>query len=154
MISRVSNDGQTDKTSPTSSEQPTVTKSHKSTNSSESKTQLTANKSSTKRKLQSEGKNSEKKKAKIQSSEMSTTFEYDGIGSYESEVIVNKEDKILSNCIICTYKLFKLIYCTVPSWKVFSPSPSSQNSKAKSEVKSEVLFHRINSCNMILSSGH
>ena len=96
MVSRVPNESQTDKTSPSSSEQP---KSLKSLNSPESKAQLTTNKS-TKRKLHGEGKNSEKKKAKLQSSELRTTLEYDGIGSCDSEVAsVNKEEKILSNCI-------------------------------------------------------
>ena len=100
--SRVSNDSQTDKTSPSTSEQPSITKSLKSSDSPESTVQLTTNKSTTKRKLQAEEKNSEKKKAKLQSSEMRTTFEYDGIGSCDSgdASSVNKEDKILSNYII------------------------------------------------------
>lgn len=98
MFSRVDNEEQTDKTtSPGSSEQPPVTKSLKSMNSSESKIQLTTNKP-TKRKLQNEGKNSEKKKAKLHPSEIRTAVEYDGIGQCDSITsTVDKEDKILSN---------------------------------------------------------
>lgn len=117
---RVSSDAQTEKTTPTSLEQPSVTKSLKSSNSSESKVQLTANKPTAKRKLQSEGKNSDKKKPKLQSSELRTTFEYNGIGSCNTEVsFVNKEDKIL-----------------IPSWRLSSPTPG-QSPKVKSEVKTE-----------------
>lgn len=124
MISRVSSDAQTEKTTPTSLEQPSVTKSLKSSNSSESKVQLTANKPTAKRKLQSEGKNSDKKKPKLQSSELRTTFEYNGIGSCNTEVsFVNKEDKIL-----------------IPSWRLSSPTPG-QSPKVKSEVKTEVSCH-------------
>ena len=100
MVNRVSNDSQTDKTSTSTSEPNPVTKSVKSSNSSpESKVQLTTSKSTTKRKQQTEGKNSEKKKAKLQSSEMRTTLEYDGIGLCDNEPTssVTKEDKILSN---------------------------------------------------------
>ena len=103
MIGRVSSDGQTDKTIPSASEQPPVTKSLKSSNSSESKLQQT-NRPSAKRKLQAEGKNSEKKKAKLQSTEMRTAFEYNGIGQVEScdsgpSIQNNKEEKILSKHI-------------------------------------------------------
>lgn len=90
------NESQTERTTPTSSEQTPVTKSLKSSNSSESKIQPT-NKPSAKRKLQSETKNPEKKKSKLQSSEMRTTFVYDGIGSCDNETPVTKEDKILSD---------------------------------------------------------
>jgi len=97
MVSRVQNDSQTDKTSSSASSE--LPKSLKSSNSPEAKVQPTTNRS-TKRKVQGEGKNSEKKKAKLQSSEMRTTLEYDGIGSCDSEVAsVNKEEKILSNGI-------------------------------------------------------
>lgn len=133
LIIRVSSDGQTDKTIPTSSEQPPVTKSLKSSNSSESK----LNKPSSKRKLQSEGKNSEKKKAKLQSTEMRTAFEYDGIGVCNEETSTpNKEEKILSNNVICVC-LTPTAYFLVPSWRTCSPTPN-QNTKVKGEVKSEV----------------
>ena len=141
MIGRVSSDAQTEKTTPTSLEQPSVTKSLKSSNSSESKVQLTANKPTAKRKLQSEGKNSDKKKPKLQSSELRTTFEYNGIGSCNTEVsFVNKEDKILSNNLNTVHTRYFLLLLLVPSWRLSSPTPG-QSPKVKSEVKTEVSCH-------------
>ena len=95
--SRVSANSQVNQTSPSASGQPSVTKSLKSSDSPP-ESQVQPTNKSTKRKLQAEGKNSEKKKAKLQSSEMRTAIEYDGIGSCDSETAssVNKEDKILS----------------------------------------------------------
>jgi len=101
MIIRIPNVVQTDKNTPISSEPTPVTKSVKSSSPSESKIQPTTNKTTAKRKLQTEAKNSEKKKAKLQSSEMRTTLAYDGIGVCESSTSVHKEDKILSKCILC-----------------------------------------------------
>ena len=137
MWDRISNESQT---TPTSSEQPSVTTSVKSTNSSESKTHPTTNKPNTKRKLQqAEGKNSDKKKAKLQSSEMRTTFEYDGIGPCDNETTTteNKNDKILSNCIFIVCRLLNCVYILVPCWRITSPT-TSHSSKVKSEVKTEV----------------
>lgn len=121
---RVSANSQTNQTSPSASGQPSATKSLKSSNSP---VESQPTNKSTKRKLQAEGKNLEKKKAKLQSSEMRTAIEYDGIGSCDSETAssVNKEDKILSKYLASVLLVKTMPFFSSKLENIFSNTQSS-----------------------------